>query len=258
MALGKIIGGALGWAAGGPIGAMMGVFIGGMFDGLSLEEVDTPRIDPGNRRRTYGPGQSQRRARHTTRGDFNVSLLILSAAVMRADGKPLKSELDYVKAFLTQQFGKAQATEYVRMMREILKQNFELRSVCLQIQQNMEHASRLQLIHYLFGIANANKHLHSRELEVIQRIASYLRISRADYDSIRSMFVKSKDSPYKVLEIDQSATNDEIKKAYRKMARKYHPDRVAHLGDEHQKGANEKFQKIQEAYENLKKERGIK
>ncbi len=247
MSIGKLIGGAIGWAAGGPIGAFMGMILGGLFDGFTLSE-ENPQA-----RRVGGDWNPRQRV--TSRDDFNISLLILSAAVMRADGTPLKSELNYVKSYLTGQFGKDKATEYIRILREILKKNFELRSVCLQIQVSMQHPLRLQLIHYLFGIANANNHIHPRELEVISRIATYLRISKADYNSIMSMFVKSSTSAYKILEITKKASNDEVKKAYRKMARKYHPDKVVHLGEEHQKAATEKFQKIQQAYEDIKKER---
>ena len=76
-----------------------------------------------------------------------------------------------------------------------------------------------------------------------------------DFESIKAMFYKSSDTAYKILEIEPNATPTEIKKAYRKMAKKYHPDKVLHLGKEHQKGAEEKFRKVQEAYEHLQKEK---
>ena len=60
-----------------------------------------------------------------------------------------------------------------------------------------------------------------------------------------------------MLEISPSATDDEVSSAYRRMAMKYHPDRVATLGPEVQKAAEEKFKKIQEAYAAIKKQRGI-
>jgi DnaJ like chaperone protein len=60
------------------------------------------------------------------------------------------------------------------------------------------------------------------------------------------------------LEIDSSATDDEVKKAYRKQAMKHHPDKVSHLGEEIRKAAEEKFQKLNEAYERIKSARGIK
>jgi len=72
-----------------------------------------------------------------------------------------------------------------------------------------------------------------------------------------SAIKNSKDNAYKILEIDKSATDDEVKKAYRKMAKKYHPDRLQDIGDAHKEAAKEKFQKVQAAYEKIKEERGF-
>jgi DnaJ like chaperone protein len=116
---------------------------------------------------------------------------------------------------------------------------------------------RLQLIHYLFGIARADGHVDSNEVNTVQTIANYLNVSSKDFDSIKAMFYKDVNSAYQILEITSSANEDEIKKAYRKMAIKYHPDKVSALGEEFQKAAKEKFQKVQEAYETIKKEKGI-
>jgi DnaJ like chaperone protein len=71
------------------------------------------------------------------------------------------------------------------------------------------------------------------------------------------MFYDNVEAAYKVLEISSSATNEEIKKAYRKMAVRFHPDKVSHLGPEFQKSANEKFARVNEAYNKIKKERGM-
>jgi DnaJ like chaperone protein len=71
------------------------------------------------------------------------------------------------------------------------------------------------------------------------------------------MFIPETNSAYKILEVDPSVTNDELKKAYRKMAMKYHPDKVSHLGEDFRKTADEKFKKVNEAYEKIKKERNI-
>jgi DnaJ like chaperone protein len=237
MRYAKWIGGGLGWAFGGPIGGILGFVFGTMVDGMQSGNYE------------YKSTQS---------GDFSVSLLVLSAAVMRADGKVMKSELDYVRSFFTRQFGPEIAANRIQMLQEILKQDFNLPEVCQQIGQYMEYPSRLQLLHYLFGLSSADGQFNPKEVEMIDLISGYLRIDRQDYESIRAMFVKDLNSAYKVLEITTEATDEEVKAAYRKMAVKYHPDKVAHLGDDIQVAAKEKFQQLSAAYEEIKKQRGMK
>ncbi len=240
----KWVGGGLGWFLGGPLGALFGYFVGSMFD------------TPGQKSAT----QTTYRGRNytTTPGDFAMSLLVLVAAVMKADGKVVKSELDFVKDWFKRQFGEDTAKEAVLMLRDMLKKDIPLGDVCRQISSNMEYNSRVQLLHILFEISAADGEYDKNEIRVIERIAGYLNISYKDVESIKNMFIPSTDSAYKILEIDSSASEGDIKKAYRKMARKYHPDAVTHLGEDFQKSANEKFRKVNEAYEAIKKERNIK
>ena len=235
---GKWIGAGLGWAFAGPLDAVLGFAFGSLIDTTQTDILSSDHT--------------------TTTGDFIASLLVLVAAVMKADGKVLKSELDYVKKYFLQAFGSETATEAVKMLRDILQQDIPVRDVCMQIRQRMDYSSRLQLLHFLFGIAGADGQVDQTELNLIILIADYLGIDIADVDSIKGMFVKSTDWAYKILEIDPSASEDEIKKAYRKMAVKFHPDKVSYLGEEFKNKANEKFQKINEAYEALKKEKGFR
>ena len=197
-------------------------------------------------------------SRSTRSGDFAVSLLVLSAAVMKADDKVLKSELDFVKSFLKNNFGPAQADQLTLMLRETLSQSIDTRGVAEQIRLQMDHAKRLLLLQYLFGIAKADGHIHSAELDVIRQIAKWLGIHERDRVSIEEMFQAGKADPYSVLEIDPSSTDSEVKKAYRKMAVKFHPDKVQDLGESHQKQAKERFIAIQAAYEQIKRDRGMK
>ena len=241
MGFSKWIGATIGWSFGGPIGAIIGMALGSMFDASSKGS----RVSPQN--------QSTTRS-----GDFEVSLLILASIVIKADGKQDQRELDFVRAQFVQMYGKVRANQAFVLFKEISKQNnISTRQVCLQIRQMMDHASRLQLIHFLFGIAKADNHVADAEVEVIALMASYLGINPRDFESIKAMFYNSTDTAYKILELDTNASVSEIKAAYRKMAKKYHPDKVLHLGKEHQKGAEEKFRKVQEAYEQLQKEKGI-
>ncbi|GAA3631640.1 TerB family tellurite resistance protein [Flavivirga jejuensis] len=257
MSFSKWIGGALGWSFGGPIGAIIGVALGSFVDSLSNGK-GSPFLEEGEpqqrRRATYGTQSGQRP--QTQSGDFELSLLILASIVIKADGVQDQRELDFVRQQFVSMYGKERANHAFRLFKNISSQsNISTRQVCLQIKQMMDHPSRLQLMHFLFGIAKADGTVTEDEERQIYTMAGYLGISSRDYESIKAMFYNSSDNAYKILEIDKSATVDEIKKAYRKMAKKYHPDKVIHLGKEHQVGAEEKFRQVQMAYEHLQKER---
>jgi DnaJ like chaperone protein len=233
----KWIGGGLGWALFGPIGGIIGFFAGAYMEKGSVRESDQHT---------------------TTTGGYAMTLLVLTAAVMKADGKVLKAELDYVKKYYIRIFGPESASEALKMLRDILKQNIPLNDVCLQVKANMDYASRLQLMHFLYGIAQSDGHIDISEQKLIDDIGIRIGLSAKDIGSVRSMFVQSTNWAYDVLEISPNATDEEVKKAYRKMAVKHHPDKVSHLGEEFQMQAKEKFQKISEAFETIKKERNIK
>ncbi|MFN7012980.1 MAG: TerB family tellurite resistance protein, partial [Bacteroidia bacterium] len=174
-----------------------------------------------------------------------------------ADGKYLKSELKFIKQFFIRQFGDSLAQQQIPYLKNLLQKDIPLYDVCMQIRHHMLISHKLQLIHYLFGIALADGDIHKTELDVISQIANYLGISEKDFASIKAMFIKDVDADYKILEIEPTASDEDVRKAYRRMAMKYHPDKVTHLGEEFQKSAKEKFQKLQEAYENIKKARGM-
>jgi len=154
-------------------------------------------------------------------------------------------------------YGKERANKAFQLFKGVMKKQVSARQVCIQIRQHMPHSSRLQLIHFLFGIAQADEYVSEIEVDEIRKIAGYLYINQYDFESIKAMFYKSTDSAYKILEIETSASDSELKKAYRKMVKKYHPDKLTGLGEEHLQGAKEKFQNIQAAYETIKKERGL-
>lgn len=247
MSFSKWIGAGLGWSFGGPIGAIIGLALGSVVDAMSNDSSEI----------RYGT-QQERQQVQTKPGDFEVSLLILASIVIKADGKQDQRELDFVRQQFVGMYGKERANNAFRLFKEINKQkNISTRQVCLQIRQMMDHPSRLQLVHFLFGIAKADGLVTEDEANQIHTISGYLGIGFSDFESIKAMFFDSNDNAYKILELDKTATNDEIKKAYRTMAKKYHPDRVVHLGKEHQKGAEEKFRQVQAAYERLQKERGF-
>ncbi|HAN77183.1 MAG TPA: molecular chaperone DnaJ [Bacteroidales bacterium] len=255
MKFGKWIGGGLGWAFFGPLGALIGFAVG-----AGLDSTDSNKNAAGSA---------------TGAGDFAAALLVLTAAVMKADGKVVKAELDYVKEYLKQSFGEEKAAEGLLLLRNLLKQNVPVEDVCLQIRENLNYSGRLQLLHYLYGVAGADYHYDSAEIKTIDYISFYLGISAADANSIKAMFaytneqggdykystIKTKyniKNAYTILEIGENVTDEEVKKAYRKMAIKYHPDKVIDLGEDVQLAAKEKFQKVAEAYEKIKEQRGMR
>lgn len=239
---GKWVGGGLGWAVGGPIGGLIGFMFGNMFDAGSSSSGQRHPYQEGGKTRT---------------GDFSMSLLVLSAAVMKADGTVKKSELDYVRRFFSNNFGEEQASQQMLVLRELLKKDINLQEVSVQIGSFMDYSSRLQLLHYLFGIALADGHVDNSEVDTISSISGFMRISKADYSSVKAMFVKDTGSSYMVLEVEPTASDEEVKKAYKKMAVKYHPDKVSHLGSDVQNAAEDKFQMLNSAYTEIKKQRGM-
>ncbi len=238
---GKWVGLGLGWALGGPIGGILGLAVGSIFDSGKSDISGQPRAV----------------REKTLRGDYAASLLVLIAAVMKADGRVMKSELDYVRRYFVSRFGEETASEAVVMLRDILKQEIPLRDVTHQLSQRLDYSYRLEMLHFLFGIASADGSVSDSENNVINKISGYMGISDSDFQSIRAMFVSQTDSSYKILEIEPTSSDDDLKKAYRRMAMKYHPDKVSHLGEDFKKVAHEKFRKVQEAYDQVKKERGL-
>lgn len=247
----KWLGAGLGFTFGGPIGAALGFALGSFVAGFSEEDLTKEQ-------RAY-----QQRAGNDSNGpntqsrDFEMSLLVLASIVIKSDGKVDQKELDFVRLQFTNMYGKERANIAFKLFKGVVKKEISARQVCLQIRSHMSHASRLQLLHFLFGIAKSDGFVAESEVEEIRKIAGYLYINDRDYSSIKAMFYDESENAYKILKITKSASNDEVKKAYRKMVKKYHPDKLQGLGKEHLKGANEKFQSIQSANDRIKKERGL-
>jgi DnaJ like chaperone protein len=234
MSLGKWVGIGAGWFFAGPIGAIIGYYIGkSFFNGKNDQE-----------------------------NAYEISLLILSSLVIKSDGKIVKAELEYVKKFFLNTFGAQKANKYFEVFNKLNKQSLspQLRPVCQQLNKYVNHASRLQIIHFLFGVSASDNDIHESEVALIKKIATYLNINQYDFESIQSMFIhhgseNSLEKWFAILEIDKNATNDEIKKAHRKMVIKYHPDKLQGVSKDIIKLAEEKFLIVQQAYENIMKTR---
>ena len=223
-------------------GALLGFFIGGIVE-----------------RFFYSSGSwSQQRVQTTRPAAFQLNLLALAATVIKADGAVKKQELQFVRNFFITNYGPQNANSiFERFNAEVKKEKQNIPELTRIFNQRTLYETRLQILHFLFGVANADGSISQPELSKVEQIAAALGIRPHDLESIKAMFIKATDSAYKILDIPQTATNEEVKKAYRAMAKKYHPDKLQSKDPALVKGAQEKFQKVQEAYEAIQKERGI-
>ena len=187
-------------------------------------------------------------------GDFLVSLLFLSAAVMNADKKVLISEVDYVKKYFLSLFGRKEAEEFIKNLRIMLNQQLEIESVSNQIGQYMPYPLRLQLLHVLFGIASADDSYHVAEVDILNKIAGYMGVLDADFLFICDIFVKPIKGAYEILETSPDASYDEVKKNYHKLLVEYDPVRVSHLGEHIRKAASLKSQTLKTAFVQIEKQ----
>lgn len=240
------------------IPAIIGFFIGGIVD-----QTMRVRRSQGSEGGAGGSRQSfqdifEYYTQQTQRYDFPTQLLALSAYMMKSDGKVVKSELNFVKSFLAQQFGNQFNTSHLQTLKHFLDApSIPIDQICSDIRMRAQVEIRIQLLHYLFGIAQSDGQVSDQEIKTLQYLANLLQVPPMDFRSVQGMFKQNLNADYEILGIEESASDEEVKKAYRQMAVRYHPDKVASLGEEYQKGAKEKFQRIQEAYDNIKKARGL-
>lgn len=226
-------------------GAIIGFLLGSFLDNLN---------SPQGPRTVFGDRSRQR----VSPADFELNLLSLCSIVIKADGQVSQRELDYVRQYFLSTYGKDRANAIFRTFNEVIKKReISAERICNYLNQRTRYEVRLQLLHFLFGIAQADGSLSPAEIAKLQEIGSYLRVGSYDFESIKAMFVKSADTAYKILEIEKIATDEQVKSAYRKMAKKYHPDKVITQDEAIKRGAEEKFKQVQKAYEEIQRERGI-
>lgn len=249
-------------------GAGIGFLLGALLDGI----VGTKRIQA---QRHYYKSQ-----------DFTEHELILAAYVAKADNnRLLRSEMEYVRQFLAKTMSSEQLSSAMLRFRDILNSDIDIQSVCADLRQHATIYEKLVILQFLFGFSQADGSMRQEELNAIQYISDLCGISRSNFEAIKSMFMGSYyggyqqdyggytyegnssyggrvsqatlENDYKILEVSPDATDDEVKKAYRAAAKKHHPDKVSHLGEDVRKAAEVKFAQVNEAYERIKKSRGM-
>ncbi len=293
MALGKWIGGFLGWITTGSIlGGLLGFCIGSFIDSAS-ESSSSSKNGGGNgfngtygnngynnaQNGFYGSGNTQYGNRRYTafetqqgnRNSFLFSMLVLASYIIKADGKIMHSEMEFVRRFLRENFGNDAEQQgndiLLRLFEEQKKQGYAgfketIRKSCMEMDIHMDYSTRLQMLNFLVLIAMADGYVSPEEVAAIREVGGYLNLSREDIESMLHLNEGSRDSgslddAYKVLGVSPDATDAEVRAAYRKMALKHHPDRVAALGEDVRKAAEKKFQEINAAKERIWKARGL-
>ncbi|MBQ2507008.1 MAG: TerB family tellurite resistance protein [Bacteroidaceae bacterium] len=269
MGIGKWIGGILGWIVAGPLGALAGVALGSLFDTDNMLEEPSSGW---NGQRTQGGGSTYNSNPFNTgqRNSFLFSLLVMASYIIKADGKVMHSEMEYVRQFLRTNFGEVSVSQGEQILKNLFEQRKQMEArnpnafrntihECgQQIAQYMTYEQRLQLLAFLANIAKADGSLPQVEIDALKEVAAAMNVDGKEVDSLLNLGGKSLDEAYKVLEIEPTATDDEVRKAYRRLALLHHPDKVATLGEDVKKAAEEKFQAINAAKEMIYKARGMK
>lgn len=226
-------------------GAIIGFLLGSLFEARSSSN--------GSRRSVFTQSKQG-----VSPAEFELNLLSLASLVIKADGIVNQKELDFVRQYFVQAYGKEQANATFKVFNEeIKKKQLSAQKIAAFLRNRMRYESRLQIIHFLFSVAKADGNISDPEVREINNITGFLGINHRDFESIKAMFFSNPDSAYKILEIEKTANPDQIKKAYRTMVKKYHPDKLQHMDEVYRNGAEEKFRKVQEAYEQIQKERGF-
>ena len=268
MAAGKWIGGVLGFITAGPLGALAGYALGSLFD-HGLDAVN--RDGDHHYNNAYDAYSGNQQSYEGERNSFMFSLLVLSSYIINADGKIMHSEMELVRRFLRQNFGEAAKQQGVEILLKLFEQQKQMgmqqyRSViqdsCHQIRANMMYEQRLQLLNFLVMIAQADGVVNHQEIQALKEMAIHMGLSAEDVDQMLNLesgasSTGSLDDAYRVLGISPDASNDEVKAAYRKMALKHHPDKVAALGEDVRRAAEKKFQEINDAKDRIYKARGL-
>lgn len=269
MGWGKWIGGIFGFMNSGPLGALVGYALGAMFDKVvNVSPSDEQQRDSWGENEYTSESESD--SSYGQRNSFLFSMLVMASYIIKADGKVMHSEMEYVRNFLRENFGPDAVSQGEQILLNLFEQRKQMdaersgayretiRQCGRQIAENLTYEQRLQLLSFLVQIAKSDGKVCASEIDALMDVAIAMRLSEAEVDSLLNLGGNSLEQAYRVLEVDPSATNDEIRASYRRLALLHHPDKVATLGEDVRKAAEKKFQDINAARDMIYKARGIR
>ncbi len=254
--LGKIVGGTIGFAIGGPIGAIAGAAFGHTLD---KKEARYLSADSGGRSGGYGRLSNNEEAQLT----FFIAAFSMLAKIAKADGRVSEVEISSVEDFMQRDLNldnESKATAR-NIFREAVNSNEHFDAFAKQFYNVFRMQPRLieLMMDVLLRVSAADGNISTEEEVLLLSAARIFNISNSAYSNLKKRYVKETNKYYAILNCDENATDQEIKKQYRKLVTEYHPDKIESKGlpEEFVKFANDKFIKIQEAYDHIKKQRGL-
>ncbi len=251
--IGKMIGGTIGFAIGGPIGAIAGAAFGHTF------------VDRNEDAYLSAPSEKmgQLSSNEEAQLIFFTAAFSMLAKLCKADGRVSESEITTIDNFMKNELQLDAATrESARnIFRQAVQSTDPFEAYAHQFYAAFRHQPRIieLMMDIMLRVSNADGNITNNEEQLLHTARQIFNISETEYERLKSKYIRSSSRYYSVLKCSENASNEEIKKQYRKLVTEYHPDKIQAKGlpEEFVTFANDRFKEIQEAYDNIKKERGF-
>ena len=251
--LGKMIGGTIGFALGGPLGAVAGAAFGHTF--VDKKEQVYLSSRPGSRDTLSSNEQAQL--------VFFTAAFSMLAKISKADGNITQKEISAVETFMKidLQLDENSQQTAINIFRQAVNSSESFDAFARQFYSVFRTQPNIieLMMDVLLRVCVADGGVSAQEEAMLFSATRIFNYSSMDYSRLKSKYVKKNNPYYAVLKCNETCSNEEIKKQYRKLVNEYHPDKIEAKGlpEEFVKFANDKFKEIQEAYDHIKQERGI-
>ena len=239
---GKIIGGAAGLALGGPLGALVGTAAGHAVDKIALNYGDALIDEEASKQKIA----------------FTIGVIVLSAKMAKADGVVTKDEITaFRKIFhISEKEIKNVGRVWDLARRDVA--GFEIYARQIEKLFNPQSPVLEELLGSLIYIAQADGVVNPEEIDYLEKVAQIFGFDEVQFRRLLAIYNVSKaDDPYSILGVNQSASDEEVKLAYRQLTLENHPDKLVASGmpEEFVRQATEKMAAVNVAYSNIIQQR---